>query len=85
MRAINFADFIDMRGVGMRQRRSCPRLLQETMQPLRVTGNLGRKKFQGNLAIELGVAGQIDFTHAALTQLGTNFITAEFCACCDHR
>ena len=54
------------------------------MQPLLVAGYLGREKFQGDLAIKLRVAGEIYFAHPALTQLGTNFVATEFCACRNH-
>ena len=45
-----------------------------------IARNISGKNFQGNVTIELRVAREINFTHPAFAQLGTDFVTTEFCA-----
>src|SRR6266568_2048777 len=58
MHAFGFTDFIDMRGVGMRQCRSRARFLQEPMQPLLIARDFCCQDLQRDGAIQLGVPSQ---------------------------
>ena len=58
---------------------SSPRFLDETTQPV-VASEIARQNFQSDFAIELGVVGQINLSHATRTELGADFVAANFCA-----
>ena len=46
----------------------CARLSLKAAYTVRVNGEMGRQKFERDLAIEPGVFRQIDFSHAARAQ-----------------
>ena len=67
--AIFLADVVNGADVGMVQRGSGLGLAAETLQSLAVLGDVFREEFQGDEAIEAGVFGLVNDTHAATTQL----------------
>src|SRR6266536_3812393 len=78
--AFGFTDLVDMRGVGVRQCRRRPRLLQESMQPLLIARDFCREDLQRDGAIQLRVTSQVNLAHPALAMLRADFIPAEFCS-----
>ncbi len=70
------ADFIDREDVRMIQGRGRPGFLNESLQALLIRGERFRKNLDCDRAIQLQVAGEIDLTHPALTNLRADFVTA---------
>ena len=63
----------------MIQRGNSPRFLQEATHAV-VASEIVRQNLQSDLAIELGVLGQVDLTHSTRAELGADFIAANSCA-----
>src|SRR5439155_337387 len=70
------ADFIDREDVRMIQGRGCPGFLNESLQTLLIRGEGFRKNLNCDRSIQLQVAGEIDLTHSALTNLRADFVAA---------
>jgi hypothetical protein len=68
---------IDLRDVGVIERRQRPRLAFEAHQPIAVAGERGRKDLQRHVTPELGVAGAIDLAHPAGAECRDHFVGAE--------
>src|SRR2546425_12839146 len=71
------ADFINREDVRMIQSRGRPGFLNESLQTLLIRGQGFRKNLNRDRSIQLQVAGEIDLTHSALTNLRANFVTTK--------
>ncbi len=69
------SDVVQLTDVGMVQRGDGPRLAFETLAET-LSGDL-----EGHIAAKAGIAGAIDFTHAARADGRHDFVRAEFGAC----
>ena len=74
---------VNVRDVGMVQRRQDLRFAFESRQPLGVVGKGGREHLDGDVAIEPGIARAIDLAHPSLAQFGGDLIGAEAGAGCE--
>jgi hypothetical protein len=61
----------------MIQRRKRMRLAREPREALRIVRQLLGKNLEGNLAVQLRVAGAIHLAHASRTDEGNDFVGAE--------
>ena len=71
---MNYAD------VGMLQRRDGFRLVLEAHLQIGVRRQMGRQDLDRDRALQPGVAGQIDFAHAARAQQRLDFVWSQSCA-----
>jgi hypothetical protein len=69
-RAVAFLDAVDLRDVGMVERRQRLRLALEARPPLGIRRQQIRQDFDRDVAIELDVAGAVDLAHSAGADLG---------------
>src|ERR1041385_7825974 len=53
--------------------------LLETMQTIAVLGKRRRQDLYRDIAVQLLVAGEIEFSHSACATFRADFITAKFC------
>ena len=67
--SFEFSDVVDGADVGMVQRRGGARLAAESLDRLRVWGNIFRKEFESDVAAEADVLGPIDNAHASAAKL----------------
>ena len=67
--AFVFVHFEDSADVGVVQGRGGARLAPETTESLGVVNHIVRQEFQGDEAVEFGVFGFVDHTHAAAAEL----------------
>ncbi|HYM23527.1 MAG TPA: hypothetical protein VEU08_09970 [Vicinamibacterales bacterium] len=74
---------MDVRDVGMIQRREEPGLPLEPREAFAITCDGTGQDFDRDVTIELRVAGAVDLTHAARTERRQDFINAEACASCE--
>jgi hypothetical protein len=74
MRVLELSDFIDSDDVGVIESRGCVRFLLEPAHPILVTGDIGEKKFESDLAAQPFVLCQVDFAHSARAQVGKYFV-----------
>ena len=72
-----FLQAVDVRDVRMVERGEDLRFALEAGQAIGIVGEGIGQDFQGDIAIELGVARAIDLAHAARTESGENLIRAE--------
>ena len=63
-----FADFVNVRDVGMIQRGGGLGFALEAFHAAAILRHGGRKHFQRDVAVQARVGGEIDLTHAAFTQ-----------------
>ena len=77
MYPVRVLESVDVRDIGMVERRQHLRFAAEPRQPLRVVGEQVRQNFDRDVTVQLGVACPIDLTHAARPEGGTNFVRAE--------
>ena len=68
------ADIVNRQDVGMRQRRDGLGLALETQQGVGVLGELFRKNFDGDIAIEPEIACPINFAHPPSAKRGKDLI-----------
>ncbi len=66
--------------VGMVERRNATRLLLEAMHSVGVGSNRLGKDFDGDEAVQPGVAGAIYLTHSAFANRREDLVRTEFCA-----
>ncbi len=64
-RAAIFANIEDGKNVGMVQRRRGAGFLREALQAFGIGGKGCRENFDGDVAVQAGIAGAVDFAHAA--------------------
>ena len=74
--AVLLADIVDGGDVRVVEPRREARLLLEPRPPLGVGGDFGRQHLDRNVAVEPGVGGLVDRTHAALADLGDDLVVA---------
>ena len=75
-------DVVNGADVGMIQSRGGLRLALKSGQRLRVAEHLFRQELEGNKAMQAGVLGLVDHTHAAAAQLFDDVVVGDFLA--DH-
>src|SRR5215472_1287573 len=73
MNAVRLFEAVDRADIRMIERCQHLRFPPETSEPVRIAGESRRKNLDGNLAIQLRVAPEIDLTHPAVTQRLPNF------------
>ncbi len=81
MLAVLFLDAVDAGHVGMGKRRQGLGLAVEPGVAIRVAGEGVGQDFQGHVAVEFGVPGPVDFTHATRADLGEDFVMSQGLAC----
>src|SRR6266404_194550 len=81
VRAATLANFVDVRDVGMVERRGRLCLAHEALHAIAIRTNIGGQNFQCDFAIESCVLRQINLTHPARANLRADFVAAEFCSC----
>ena len=81
--SLGLVDFVNRADIRMIQPRGGFCLALETLAGLFVSQQVRREEFQGDGAVELGVLGLVDDTHAALAELGGDFVVRNGLA--DHR
>src|SRR5258708_15683847 len=69
--AVN-ADFVDRKNVWMIERRSGAGFLLKSIYAIAIGGELFTEKLERDLSTQLGIFGQIDFTHSARAELLEN-------------
>src|SRR5215475_11005449 len=74
------ADVVNREDVRVVERRGGAGFLLEAEQTVRILGELGGQDFDGDLATESRVFGQIDLAHSACAELRYNLIMVEACA-----
>ncbi len=65
---------VDLRDVGVVERREHVRLAPEPREPIGRVGNERRQHLQRDIAAELGVAGAVDLAHAPGPQVAEDFV-----------
>src|SRR5262249_17408822 len=73
---------VDMRNVGMIQRRKHLRFARKTRHSIRVVGKVFGQDLDGDVASELGVVGAIHFTHTTFAELRGDAVMRD--SCVDH-
>ena len=76
------SDVVQRADVRMIERRNRTRLPLEALAELRPRGGLSDDDFDGDGAIEAGVARLVDFPHAAFAELGDDLVRTQ--ALADH-
>ncbi len=71
--AVHRLDAVDRADVRVVERRQHARFALEAHHAVAVVHKRGRQHFDGNVAAERGVAGPVDFTHAAGTKARSDF------------
>ncbi len=56
------------------------RLAAKAGQTIAILGNEVGENFNGNVTIQLGIAGAVDLSHSTRAQWGDDFVWPEFCA-----
>src|SRR5271169_6004766 len=67
--AIFFSDVVNRTDVGMIERRCGPSLAAKTLQGPRITGNVIRKKLEGDETAQARVLGLVNHSHPATAEL----------------
>src|SRR6185436_1422149 len=75
--AVGLADLMDGQDVVMVKGRDGASLLSKAAQSFLISGELGRKQLEGDLAAQLGIFREIDFTHATFAEQTKNLVAAE--------
>ena len=70
-------NLIDVRDVGMIERRSSCCLLLEAAHSISMGSQIGRENFQRDFTMQPRVFSEIDFAHPARTKLGADFVTTQ--------
>ena len=70
-------DVVNREDVGMAERGNRAGFEFEAMEAIGITGQLAREHFQGDVAAETGIAGAVDFAHAAGSDEPKNLIGTE--------
>src|SRR4030095_16658749 len=78
--SVRLADLVNMRNVLVIERGCCFGFLHEPAHAFSIRSGVRWKYFQRNLAIELCVLCEINFTHSAPAEKREQFVTAEPCA-----
>ena len=78
--AVGFDESVDDGDVGMVQRGEDFRFAIEASEAVGVVGEGPGENFDGGVAVELGVAGAVDFAHAARAQGREDSVVAELVA-----
>ena len=78
------ANVVDRKNVRVVESSGGAGFLREALQAFRVHREGRGKNLDGDIPIEAGVAGPVDFAHPACAQGRLNFIGAEFCASAEH-
>ena len=76
-RASGLADIMERADVGMRQRRDALRFALEAGPAIGISGDVSRKDFNRDGALEAGVAGLVDFAHPPVADQAEDFVGAE--------
>ncbi|MBB73813.1 MAG: hypothetical protein CMJ75_04785 [Planctomycetaceae bacterium] len=71
---VGFADVVDHTGIGVINRPSGPRLLQETLPPFRAFAKLHRQEFDGRLSVQPTVLPQKHLSHPAVANRTENLV-----------
>ena len=76
---IDFVDLVDGENVWVVERGSRLGLLNESTHafPGWIGDDVGRQNFECDFAIEFGVVGEINLTHATRAELGANFVSTD--------
>ena len=74
---LRFLEAVDGADVGMVERRQHLRFALESRQPVRVGGHRRRQYLDGDVTLQLAVAGAIDLAHAARAQGPDDGVDAE--------
>ena len=79
---IDLVDFVDGENVWVVECRSRLSLLQKPSHAIAglVIDHIRRQNFQGDFAIEFGIVGEINFTHATRAKFGADFVAANLFA-----
>ena len=77
MDPVRVLESVDVRDVGMVERRQHLRFAVEARQSLRVVGEDVRENFDRDVTVQLRVARPIDLAHAAGPEGGQDFVRAE--------
>jgi hypothetical protein len=75
--SVRFADVVNRPDVRMIQRRSGSRLAPESFEGRRVIGQFMRKKFQRNIAAEVGVLSFVHHAHVTAAKLFSDAIVGD--------
>ena len=78
---LNFINLINVSDIWVIQRGRGLRLLHQASHSILVGPDVNRENLQRYSTPKFGIFCQIHFTHAALTDLGANFVSTESCAC----
>ena len=78
--ALGLDESIDDGDVGMVQRGEDLRFAIEAGEAVGVAGEGSGKNFDSGVAVELGIAGAVDFAHAAGAERREDFVMGEFVA-----
>ena len=68
--AVRFADLVDGRDIGMRNRCGSTRLAQEPLAPFLIGDDVWGEDLQGNWTTKILIFGSVDHTHPTLADLG---------------
>src|SRR5215471_3498259 len=77
--AVALTDLVNVRNVGVIERRGGGGLLLEAAHSISIGSKVGRQYFQRDFAVQASILSQINLTHPAYADLRADFITAEFC------
>jgi hypothetical protein len=80
LRAVAFLNAVNRRDMRIIQRSEDLRFTCEAGETVRVERNRRREHFQRNVALQLGVAGALDFAHAARAKQADDFVGTHLCA-----
>ncbi len=75
--AVRFLDGVDRHDVRVIQRRERFRLALEAGPPLLAIREIVRQHLESDLAVELGILGEIDVSHPARTELLQDFVVRD--------
>jgi hypothetical protein len=76
-RALAVADLVDVRDVGMIERRGRFCLADKALHPIRIRRDVGRQDLQRHFPIELCILGQVHGAHSAGTEQGGDPVVFE--------
>ena len=79
---VDLVDFVDGENVWVVERRRCFGLLHKSSHAIAglIVDHVRRQNFQCDFAIEFGVVGEVNLTHATRTELGADFVAANLFA-----
>ena len=78
MHAVLCANVVDRQKIGMVHRAQNASFVLEATEAIGIAGKGGRKNLDCNRAVEPGIAGAINLTHASCAQGRLNFVRSEF-------